>query len=236
VVVKVLAADGRQVSGAPPVKLEIVSGPGEFPTGRSIDFAADSDIAIRDGEAAMELRAYQSGTIRLRASSSGLKGAELTVRARGGPAYVAGVTPLVGARPYVKPVADGPALDVSVDLSLNRPTDASSSAAGQSSRLADDGDAATFWGPRGIGPVWWQVDLEGRCRLEKVRLVFADAGTRRYGIQVSDDGAAWRTVVERRSGEAEILLPEGTTGRFVRVVFESAAVRLADVKVLGHPL
>jgi hypothetical protein len=236
VIVTVRGRDGQPVSSAPPVKLEIVSGPGEFPTGRTIEFAADSDIAIRDGEAAMELRAYQSGTIRLRASSPGLKDAELAVKAVGGPAFVPSVTPVVGARPYVKLAEGGPAPDVLVDLSLNRPTDASSSAVGHSSRLADDGDAATFWAPGASGPAWWQIDFEGRCRLQNVRLAFAGAQTPRYGIEVSDDGAAWSAVVEHQSGAAEIRLPDGTVGRFVRVVFESADVRLAEVKVLGHPL
>jgi beta-galactosidase len=41
--------------------LTVESGPGEFPTGPVIAFAPDSDIAIRDGEAAMEFRSYYSG-------------------------------------------------------------------------------------------------------------------------------------------------------------------------------
>ncbi len=35
--------------------------PGEFPTGPSITFAPDSDIAIRDGEAAIEFRSCYAG-------------------------------------------------------------------------------------------------------------------------------------------------------------------------------
>ena len=55
-VVTVLDRDGRELSNSPDVTLSVLSGPGEFPTGRSISFSADSDIRIADGKAAMALR------------------------------------------------------------------------------------------------------------------------------------------------------------------------------------
>ena len=65
--------DGKAINNCPPVTLTIESGPGEFPTGPSITFAPDSDIAIRDGEAAMEFRSYYAGKTVIRATSPGLK-------------------------------------------------------------------------------------------------------------------------------------------------------------------
>ena len=61
IIVTVVDKDGKAISNCPPVTLAIESGPGEFPTGPSITFAPDSDIAIRDGQAAMEFRSYYSG-------------------------------------------------------------------------------------------------------------------------------------------------------------------------------
>ncbi len=242
-IVTVRDAAGKRLSNSPPVKLEIVSGPGEFPTGRAISFAPDSDIAIRDGEAAMELRAYQSGTVLVRASSPGLKLAELRIQAVGGPAFVPGVTPIVAARPYAKPWEGGPALNASVDLSLNRPTDASSMTEEHSSRLANDGDRGTRWQAAENGPAWWQVDFEGRCRLERLTLAFGDAAPHRYAIETSDDGVAWKLLVDRRGTgrtgqEINGALPEGSAGRWMRVLLEPGEVpaTLAEVKVLGHPL
>ena len=55
-------AAGRDVSSNPTVTLTVVSGPGEFPTGRSITFSVDSDIRMADGKAAIEFRAYEAGT------------------------------------------------------------------------------------------------------------------------------------------------------------------------------
>ncbi|HEX9048739.1 MAG TPA: glycoside hydrolase family 2 TIM barrel-domain containing protein, partial [Verrucomicrobiae bacterium] len=54
--VAVVDEDGKALNNCPPVTLTIESGPGEFPTGPSITFAAGSDIAIRDGLAAIEFR------------------------------------------------------------------------------------------------------------------------------------------------------------------------------------
>ena len=49
IIVTVVDKDGKAINNCPPVTLAIESGPGEFPTGPSITFAPDSDIAIRDG-------------------------------------------------------------------------------------------------------------------------------------------------------------------------------------------
>jgi len=54
--VTVVDASGKQIANSPPVTLTVASGPGQFPTGPSISFANDSDIAIDDGEAAIEFR------------------------------------------------------------------------------------------------------------------------------------------------------------------------------------
>ena len=77
-IVTVVDKDGKAISNCPPVTLAIESGPGEFPTGPSITFAPDSDIAIRDGQAAMEFRSYYAGKTVIRATSPGLKDATIT--------------------------------------------------------------------------------------------------------------------------------------------------------------
>jgi hypothetical protein len=59
IIVTVVDRNGTHLSNSPPVTLTIQSGPGEFPTGREISFDPRSDIAIRDGQAAMEFRSYR---------------------------------------------------------------------------------------------------------------------------------------------------------------------------------
>jgi len=101
-IVTVVDANGKALSNSPPVTLTIVSGPGEFPTGPSITFAPDSDIAIRDGMAAIEFRSYYGGKSVIRATSPGLRDAVVEITSLGEPAFVKGKTPPVQARPYVR--------------------------------------------------------------------------------------------------------------------------------------
>lgn len=85
IIVTVVNKNGRPISHCPPVTLAIESGPGEFPTGSSITFAPDSDIAIRDGQAAIEFRSYHAGKTVIRATSPGLKDATIQIISRNKP-------------------------------------------------------------------------------------------------------------------------------------------------------
>jgi len=80
-------------------------------------------------------------------------------------------------------------------------------------------------------------------RLERLTLAFGDAEPHRYAIETSDDGVAWRLVLDRRGTgrtgkEINEALPEGSAGRWMRVLLEPGDVSatLAELKVLGHPL
>ena len=59
-----------------------------------------SDIAIRDGQAAIEFRTYYSGVSIIEATSSGLASSSVTITSQGSPAWVEGTTPRVPPRPY----------------------------------------------------------------------------------------------------------------------------------------
>ena len=104
--VTVVDANGKAINNTVPVTLTVTSGPGEFPTGPSITFTppstnnAQSDIAILDGQAAIEFRTYYSGTSVITATSPGLKGATVTISSQGNPAYVPGTTPQAPTRMY----------------------------------------------------------------------------------------------------------------------------------------
>jgi hypothetical protein len=103
--VTVVDSGGKAISNNVPVTLTITSGPGEFPTGPSITFTppgggAASDIAILDGQAAIEFRTYYSGTSVIEATSPGLTSSSVTITSQGSPAWVEGTTPKVAPRPY----------------------------------------------------------------------------------------------------------------------------------------
>jgi hypothetical protein len=79
VAVTVVNKDGKPISNCPPVTLTVDRGPGEFPTGPSITFDPHSDIAIRDGQAAIEFRSYYAGRTLIRATSPGLRDATIEI-------------------------------------------------------------------------------------------------------------------------------------------------------------
>lgn len=83
----VLDADGHELSNCPVVELRVLSGPGEFPTGKSITFAPDSDIRIQDGKAAITMRSYYAGSTLIEASSPGLEPARISLNFVGSSVY-----------------------------------------------------------------------------------------------------------------------------------------------------
>ncbi len=221
VVVTVVDAAGAPLSNSVPVTLTIESGPGEFPTGPSITFAPDSDITIRDGQAAIEFRSYYAGTTVIHATSPGLKDATLTITSKGGPAYVPGETSPVKPRPY-RPVTERNGAGTATTYGHGNPTRVSSGAPGHSGALANDGDPATFWQAAAPGNAWWQIDLERIVAIEKFALLFPEDGAWRYRIEVSQDGTIWKPAVDQTSTTATAKERNdnpagGATGRFVRV-------------------
>lgn len=242
--ISVLDGNGEEISNTPTVNLEIVSGPGELPTGRRIVFDPNSDISIRDGKAAIEVRAYESGEIHLRASSPGLQSSDLVIRAEGGPPFVAGTTPIVPDRPYSENRATGSDLGPEMNAALNHPTDASSELSGHEGRFANDGDARTYWQPTvNAQEAWWQIDFENRIQVESVQVLFKDMHDRSFNVEVSSNGSSWSRIATHTQGEdsGPIRLSSGTekepVGRWLRIQFQSGSstpIQVTEVQVMGR--
>ena len=249
--VHLLDASGRLVNAAVPVTLAIEAGPGDFPTGRAITFSPPghgdaSDIAIRDGQAAIAFRSYHAGETVIRASSPGLPDATVKLRTLGSPAYMPGVTRDAAPRPYARfrndaPAKTGPAADV---LALHRPTSATSSATGSPSSLANDAHPATAWraADDARGTVSWQVFLEVAYDVQRIGLVFPDEANHRYAIEVSSGGETWQRVVDQSDTVStdRRRLATGEFGRgidYVRVRFQATeqgpVPALAELEVGG---
>lgn len=238
VVVTLQDQSGREISNSVPVKLEIVSGPGEFPTGRTITFAPDSDIAIRDGKAAIEFRSYESGTTRIRATSAGLRSDEITIRSLGRPRYQKAKSWAVTERPYVRytPPASG---KTRTTFGLGNPTRASSETPGHSGRYANDGLDDTYWesAPDDQQP-WYQVDLERIVDLVSVQLRFANESAVTFSVEASKDGLnSWVPITLAPTTEATVLPNQRVTCRYLRVWFygkPGEQIRLREVSVVGE--
>ena len=243
IIVTVVGKHGKPISNCPVVTLAIASGPGEFPTGPSIIFAPDSDIAIRDGEAAIEFRSYYAGKTVIRATSPGLKSATIQIISHGEPKFIPGKTPTVKPRPYVRYTAarSGGSL---ITLGMNSPTLVSSEAPGHSASLANDGNPATFWqAAAGDTNAWFELDLERIVTVSDVKLSFPSDSNWRYRVEISDDGnSGWKLVSDQtqtaNGAKSQTLSAvNGARGRFVRVSITGtpayASPALAELEVSG---
>jgi hypothetical protein len=243
IIVTVVDASGKALSNSPPVTLTIESGPGEFPTGPAIAFAPDSDIDIRDGQAAMEFRSYYSGKTIIRATSPGLKDATIDITTFGEPKFMAGKTPSVKPRPYVR-FNDGPASrsarPANSIFGLNNPILASSEAAGHSASLGNDGNAITFWKPQDSDTnPWWQVDLERAVTMKKVQITFPVEGNYRFKVETSIDGVHWTLAADQsQTTGIEKIRTEVFTrefnGHLLRVTFFGEKAGVAEVEIFGR--
>ncbi len=243
--VTVLDSEGKELSNAIPVTFDLVSGPGEFPTGTSITFAPKSDIAMLDGKAAIEFRSYYADTSVIRASSPGLPPAQITITSQGSPQWVPGVTPTVAPRPYTRftEVTAPPAQTQGLVLAADRPTKASSTAANSSPANVNDGKTNTFWqAASGDATPWIRVDLENTYALNRVQLIFLEAGAYRYKIEVSTDGTTWAVAVDQSQSDntEQSRTATGNFGtgiRFIRVAFsgwpQGKNAALAEMAVGG---
>jgi hypothetical protein len=243
IVVAVLDAAGKRISDCPVVTLTIESGPGEFPTGRKITFDPAGDIVIAEGEAAIAFRSYEGGRTVIRATSPGLEDATLEIATIGFPEFIEGKTAVAADRPYFAPNPSAAALAAMkniVNVARDRPSRASSEAADHPARLANDGDAGTFWqSAADDSQPWIQVDMEGFYQVSGLRLVFKASGNSRYQVDVSSDGAEWSGAVDRTRSirtdpiRNDIFEP-GTVCRYVRVIFTSEPpAHLCEIEVFG---
>ena len=226
-VVGVQNAEGKPLSNCPTVTLTVESGPGRFPTDRSITFEADSDIAIRDGLAAIEFRSYYAGTSVIRATSEGLKDAVLEITTTGGPTYVEGETPLAPAMPYKRytaPKKTESDFNRVGNVSLDRPTRSSSETESRLARNVNDGKTDTFWqAADGDKTPWCGIDLERIIPITRIQITFPESGNYRYVIQVAQNETEWTTVLDHRdtAGTDAVRVTVGdiaSNARFVRVL------------------
>lgn len=247
--IQVVDANGQAIDNNPEVTLRIAQGPGEFPTGSVITFRHNTDIDIREGLAAIALRAWHTGEIRLIAESPELPSAGLILKA------VAGESEAVAWREELKAVWQKPRVyragpfarqisdeEVRSNLAYTRPVRVSSQESRNPAEAANDADPATRWcAADGTYPQWWQVDLENFYRVKDIEIIFEGEAGFMLRAEVSDDGATWKSGAFW-NGETMnldyIRLPLGDVrARFLRVTFLNARHQLwagmREIRVSG---
>lgn len=237
-VVTVLDRDGRELSNSPDVTLSVLSGPGEFPTGRSITFSADSDIRIADGKAAMALRAYYAGHTVVEASLSGLESGRVQLEFTGAPEYEEGKSVQVLSRPYVRFATHRVKPELQT-YGPNSPTFASTSAEGYSPGRATDGNNSTYWKPKESDAApYLTLDVERTLDLYGVSVLFAEHYVGTFKVELSADQVNWEimpSVGEWEDAWWKSAWKRPVKARFIRFSFPDGPQRkcpaLAEVEV-----
>ncbi|RYG78623.1 hypothetical protein EU513_03205 [Yimella sp. RIT 621] len=115
-----------------------------------------------------------------------------------------------GAESYLRTYAGAQSYSGTANLALNKPTTASSNERalfnGLAAAKATDGRIDTRWasGNWGTAPQWLRVDLGSRRQIGRVAIDWEKAYAKGYQVQVSDDGATWRTVSTVTDGDGAL--------------------------------
>jgi hypothetical protein len=104
-----------------------------------------------------------------------------------------------------------------------------------------DGDPGTRWSSGWHDNQWVRVDLGAPADITKVKLNWEAAYAKAYRVEVSDDDASWRTIVDVTSGKGGIEEHDVSAhGRYVRVFGTKRStpygISLWELEVYGTPL
>lgn len=236
---------GQALSNSPAVTLTVVSGPGQFPTGRSIAFGNKSLVAIRDGQAAISFRSYFAGQTVIEASSPGLKSARLTIMTTGPDRFVAGKSPLAPDLPVITypPFTRIAFPGDPVNVTINRPTASSGAEVGHEGPKANDDQEQTWWQASAReGAAFWTVHLENLYALHWLSIAMPDDQGPDFVVEISKDGNDWQQVGEAARGRRSYdfsLFDRPLTAAFLRLRFSGVApdhpAKLSEVRVIAKP-
>ena len=219
-IVTVKDENGDWVNQSPTVTLEVVEGPGVFPTGKVMSLTGGN--LMRDGKGATEFRSYYSGTTVIEATAPGMEPAEITI------------TTTATEPEYGRTEPDNFLVEEKEDTTdkladagnykadkTNHPTFPSS---GGNGAMGNDGDLSTQWVAENAGPdEYWMQDTEYALHMYKLKLDFKGTPYP-YKVEVAtNESGPWTEIasytadtVANRPYEEDL---GGIRARFVKVTF-----------------
>ncbi|MCI8306498.1 MAG: leucine-rich repeat protein [Lachnospiraceae bacterium] len=250
-IVTVEDADGNWVNKEPDVILEIVEGPGIFPTGKTMSFKPGD--SMRDGKAAIEFRSYYAGTTTIEAyspSNPDIEPASITITTTGsGSQAEPDISTMYGAFMSNGGIVPNTVEEAEAYRFVNYkgcPMNASSGDSGEyTCKNILDGDKQTEWKAQVPGSgQWLYVELEhGGLNLYKAQFSFKG---KKYPYKISYkttniDDPEWITLKEYdRNTINDTPLEESFGGvymRYIRIEFTDVPAdeyaNLAELRLYG---
>ena len=218
-IVTVKDENGDWVNQSPTVTLEVIDGPGVFPTGKVMTLTGGN--LMRDGKGATEFRSYYSGTTVIEATAPGMEPAEITI------------TTTATEPEYGRTEPDNFLIEEKEDTTdklldagnyradkTGHPTFPSSG----NGAMANDGDTSTQWVAENAGPdEYWMQDTEYALHMYKLKLDF-EGTPYPYKVEVAtNESGPWTEIasytadtVANRPYEEDL---GGIRARFVKITF-----------------
>ncbi len=180
--VNILDADGTHIDHNTTVTLTVVSGPGRFPTGSSIELDSPG------GTAGISFRSAEPGTTVVEASAEGIEPAQITVE------FVEGG---IQVQPQPEPWPNMDFLPDLPNLAQGKPASASTQENNNPASHGTDGSRITRWcAANGDADQWFQVDLRRTLPISGVGVTFEIHADYQYVIETSSDGQTWQTAYD----------------------------------------
>ncbi|MEG1287215.1 MAG: NPCBM/NEW2 domain-containing protein [Clostridium sp.] len=242
-IVTMVDDEGNWVNDSKNVTLQVVDGPGVFPTGKTYEFKVGD--TMRDGKAAIEFRSFFSGETTIIATAGGLPETEIKITTTNVSGEFEGEEP---ENFMVTPESEDTTEKIEEpnkyganNVASGRPAFPSSN--NEDKVLALDGDIETSWVADNAGSgEYWMIDLEFAQYLYKLKLGFNESPYA-YKIEVSTnkEEGPWTTVVDytnetvnKRPVEESV---DGLEARFIKVTFtdvpEDQKAFLSEFEVYG---
>ncbi len=151
---------------------------------------------------------------------------------------------------WAEPVSSGPGQIPGGNIALGKPVEVSSVQESHTAEQVVDGQSSTRWGSKLYNDAddltcdeWVIIDLEKKYEIDTVFLMWEAAFATEYTIDVSDDGASWKTVYDTRNGDGgndTIGISPVEIARYIRLKAEKrhipyAGVSLYEFQVGGQP-
>ena len=230
-VVALIGEDGKRVLSPEKVTLQVVSGGGRFPTGKTYEMSREAG-SLLDGLGAIELRALYPGDTVIRAQAAGVAPVELTL-------HVTGEEPWDGKEPVPMmppPSKMGAPKRIGLDeIGVYRPVFCSSESPEHLAKSVTDGEGETSWLPASQEEGQWvMVDLEGSKDFAEVHVSFTQMVQEEVEISLSDDREHFRQIFSSGSRPETtdfVLSGLEERARFIRVRFTGKAYPVRAVKI-----
>ncbi|MBO7088484.1 MAG: discoidin domain-containing protein, partial [Lentisphaeria bacterium] len=147
---------------------------------------------------------------------------------KGGPEFVAGKTPVIENRPYVKFTGEligTKPLDKPLNMALDKPTLASESVEGHSAICAVDGRPETFYQAKFAENCFLQVTPERIVKPKSIRIVFAKEAAWNFVLECSIDQENWTRIADvsgsEKYTEKSFQMDGKYEGLYFRITFKS---------------